>query len=170
MCNCISTIEKSPHRRQNGFGSNYIRGNVTNTTTTPDGLQAQGWRPRSLPGFAGLVGPLWTRKEESAWAYGVLAGPEHLNPAGLVHGGLLMSLMDHALSAIAWEAVGRRACVTVQMDTQFLRGARAGDFLLARGHVTRATSRLVFMSGTASVGDQQILAASALLKVLEGAP
>jgi uncharacterized protein (TIGR00369 family) len=100
----------------------------------------------------------------------VLAGPEHLNPAGLVHGGLLMSLMDHALSAIAWEAVGRRACVTVQMDTQFLRGARAGDFLLARGHVTRATSRLVFMSGTASVGDQQILAASALLKVLEGAP
>lgn len=137
---------------------------------TPETLQAQGWRPRVLPGFVGLVGPLWTRQEEPDWAYGVLAGPEHLNPAGLVHGGLLMSLMDHALSAIAWEAVGRRACVTVQMDTQFLSGARESQFLTARGRVTRATSSLVFMNGTVCVEDKEILAASALLKVLERAP
>ena len=32
-----------------------------------------GWKPRTLPGFAGLVGPLWTRKEDDGWAYG-LAG------------------------------------------------------------------------------------------------
>lgn len=143
---------------------------MTPPTTTPDSLQAQGWRPRSLPGFVGLVGPLWTRQEESGWTYGVLAGPAHLNPAGAVHGGLLMSLMDHALSAIAWESVGRRACVTVQMDTQFLSGARQGQFLLARGRVARASSSLVFMNGTVSVEGQQILAASAIFKVLDRLP
>ncbi|MGJ7505912.1 PaaI family thioesterase [Variovorax sp. GT1P44] len=143
---------------------------TTTITHTSDSLQAQGWRPRSLPGFVGLVGPLWTQQLASGWAYGVLAGPEHLNPAGVVHGGLLMSLMDHTLGAIAWEAIGRRACVTVQMDTQFLSGAREGQFLIAQGRVTRTTSSLVFMNGMVSVEDKQILAASALFKVLERSP
>jgi acyl-coenzyme A thioesterase PaaI-like protein len=81
-----------------------------------------------------------------------------------------MSLMDHALSAIAWEAVGRRACVTVQMDTKFLSSARKGSFLVARGRVTRATASMVFMNGMVSVENKEILVASALLKVLERAP
>lgn len=137
------------------------------TTTTSESLQQQGWRPRTLPGFAGQVGPLWTRKEASGWAYGILAAPEHLNPAGLVHGGLLMTLLDHALSAIAWEAIGRRTCVTVQMDTQFVSSAGNGQFLEARGRVVRATSSLVFMQGQISVGAAEIIQGSALLKVLE---
>ncbi len=127
---------------------------------------AGGWRQRALPGFVGLVGPLWTRKEEGGWAYGLLAGPQHLNPAGLVHGGLLTTLVDHALSAIAWEAVGRRACVTVQLDTHFVAAARGGQFLEARGRVVRATSSLVFMQGQVAVAGTEIVGASAVLKLL----
>ncbi|MEO8279404.1 MAG: PaaI family thioesterase [Ideonella sp.] len=128
---------------------------------------ANGWRQRALPGFAGLIGPLWTRKEGDQWAYGLLATAEHLNPAGVVHGGLLTSLVDHAVSAIAWQAIGRRACVTVQLDTQFLSAARAGQFLEARGRVVRATSSLVFMQGSISVGDAEIVSASALMKIID---
>ena len=76
----------------------------------------QGWRKRTLPGYAGLIGPLWVCKEEAGWAYGLLATADHLNPAGVVHGGLLTSLLDHGISAVAWEALGRRACVSVQLD------------------------------------------------------
>ncbi|WP_238446976.1 PaaI family thioesterase [Azohydromonas australica] len=133
---------------------------------TSDSLTSIGWRQRSLPGFIGLVGPLWTRKEESVWAYGLLATNEHTNPAGVVHGGLLTTLVDHALSSIAWESSGRRACVTVQLDTQFLSAAREGQFLEARGRVVRATSSLVFMQGEISVGGSAIVAASAVLKML----
>lgn len=134
---------------------------------------ALGWRQRALPGFVGLIGPLWTRKEDAGWAYGLLATRQHLNPVGVVHGGLLTSLIDHALSAIAWEALGRRACVTVQLDTHFLASAREGQLLEARGHVTRATASLVFVQGRISVGGADIVTASALLKVIEradGAP
>ncbi len=127
---------------------------------------ASGWRQRDLPGFVGLIGPLWTRKEESGWAYGLLATSQHLNPAGLVHGGLLTTLIDHALSAIAWEALGRRACVTVQLDTQFVQAGREGHFLEARGRVVRASSSLVFMQGHVAVAGTEILTASAVLKVM----
>ncbi len=127
---------------------------------------ASGWRRRSLPGFAGLIGPVWTRKEEAGWAYGVLATADHLNPAGLVHGGLLTTLVDHALSAIAWEALGRRACLTVQLDTQFLAAACGGHFLEAGGRVVRATSTLVFVQGHLSVAGTELVTASAILKAI----
>jgi uncharacterized protein (TIGR00369 family) len=135
-------------------------------TSAVGSLGDLGWRQRDLPGFIGRVGPLWTRKEEAGWAYGVLATAQHLNPAGLVHGGLLTTLIDHALSAIAWEAVARRPCVTVQLDAQFLLAAREGQLLEARGRVVRATSSLVFMQGQVVVAGAEIVTASAVLKVM----
>ncbi|MEN5159040.1 PaaI family thioesterase [Achromobacter spanius] len=124
----------------------------------------QGWRKRGLAGFAGLIGPLWVRKEDEGWAYGLLATADHLNPAGVVHGGLLTALLDHGISAIAWEALGRRACVTVQLDTHFLAAAREGQFLEVRGRVARATSSLVFMQGELSTDGQVVATAVAVLK------
>ena len=129
-------------------------------------LAAAGWRQRRLSGFAEHMGPLWARKEGEVWAYGILATGDHLNPAQIVHGGVLCALFDHMVSAVAWEAVGRRACVTVQLSTQFLAAAQAGQFLEARGRLVRATSSLVFMEGTVSTGERQLLFGSSVLKIV----
>ncbi len=146
---------------------------------TAESLAAEGWHCKTLPGFAGLIGPLWVRKEgvfnegvrkeAQAWAYGLLATADHLNPAGVVHGGLLTALLDHGLSAIAWQALDRRACVTVQLDTHFLAPARAGQFLEVRGQLLRATSSLVFMRGELSVAGNVVATGAAVLKVLAAA-
>lgn len=130
------------------------------------GLAADGWKERALPGFMGTAGPLWTRREADGWAYGLLATPAHLNPADMVHGGLLATLIDHALSAIAWEAAGRRPCVTVQLDTHYLAAGRQGQFLQARGQVLRKTASLVFVQGTVSADGCMLVSATAVLKVL----
>lgn len=117
---------------------------------------ADGWKERRVPGLLGLVGPLWTRREDTGWAYGLLARDELTNPAGLVHGGLVTTLADHALSAIAWEATGRQPCVTVQMDTHFLGAARPGDFLEARARVARQGGSLLFLEGAVAAGGEEI--------------
>jgi len=124
-----------------------------------------GWKLRALPGFIGLVGPLWTKREGDRWAYGFVAEDRHVNPAGLVHGGMLTTLADHALSAIAWEASARTACVTIALDVHFVAAARPGDFVVARGEVVRKTASLVFTRGHLAVGDREIAAATAILKV-----
>ena len=136
---------------------------------TAESLAADGWHQKTLPGFAGLIGPLWVRKEAQAWAYGLLATADHLNPAGVVHGGLLTAMLDHGLSAIAWQALDRRPCVTVQLDTHFLTAARAGQFLEVRGHVLRKTASLVFMRGELSVASHVVATGAAVLKVLAAA-
>ena len=139
---------------------------MNDLTELEKALQADGWKQRSLGGFANRFGPLWTRKESDGWAYGVLATQEHLNPAGLVHGGALCALFDHVVSAVAWEAVGRRACVTVQLNTQFLAAAREGQFLEARGRVTRATNSLVFVDGVVESSQIELLRGSSVQKIV----
>jgi len=132
---------------------------------TEDDLRQAGWKQRSLQGFIQSAGPLWTRREGAIWQYGLLTGPSHVNPAGVVHGGVLATLMDHALSAIAWEGVGRRACVTVQLNTVFLAPVLPGAFLKAEGQIVRTTRTLVFAQGEIAVDGEIVLTGTAVLKV-----
>ena len=129
-------------------------------------LDAAGWRQRKLGRFADRLGPLWTRKEAETWAYGILPTEDHLNPAGFVHGGVLCALFDHTVSTIAWEAVGRRACVTVQLSTQFLSAAREAQFLEARGKIVRLTTTLAFVEASVSTGPDELLRGSSVLKII----
>ena len=125
-----------------------------------------GWKPRTLDGFIGTIGPLWTRKENEVWAYGFVPTSQHTNPAGIVHGGLLMTLIDHALSAIAWEDAGRRACLTIQIDVRFLTAVKPPALIEARGRVVRRTASLSFTEGSLTVGADVVLTASAILKIV----
>lgn len=129
-------------------------------------LADAGWRQRKLGRFADRLGPLWTRKEDEGWAYGVLPTEDHLNPAGFVHGGVLCSLFDHTVSAVAWEAAGRRPCVTVQLNTQFMAAAREGQFLAARGRIVRMTATLAFVEASISTGPDELLRGSSVLKIM----
>lgn len=131
-------------------------------------LLSRGWKKRSLGGFIDCAGPLWTCKEEAGWAYGILAEDRHLNPARMVHGGLLETLMDHALSSIAWEASGRRKCVTLQMAMHFLAPASTGMFIEARGRVIHDTASTLFMQGMLTVDSRPVMSAQALMKILAG--
>ncbi|EJE49701.1 hypothetical protein, possibly involved in aromatic compounds catabolism [Acidovorax sp. CF316] len=125
-----------------------------------------GWQVRALGGFIAHAGPLWARREGEGWAYGFAIGPQHLNPAGVVHGGALLTLMDHAMSTVAWEAAGRVPCVTLQLDSHFAAPVGAGQFVEARAQVVRRTGSLVFMRGELQVGGSLVLAAQALMKPL----
>ena len=125
-----------------------------------------GWKQRSLHGFIQHAGPLWARREEHGWAYGFAVEARHLNPAGSAHGGALLTLMDHALSTVAWEACDRTACVTLQLDSHFVSPVRPGQFVQARAEVIERTGSLVFMRGELRAGESLVLTAHALMKAM----
>jgi acyl-coenzyme A thioesterase PaaI-like protein len=131
-------------------------------------LESAGWKRRNAGPFMNTIGPLWARKEQEFWTYGLVAQSHHLNPAKVVHGGLLQSLIDHALSAIAWEALGRTPCMTVQTDSQFLSSAKCDDFIVAHGMETHRTKNLVFMRGHLEVNGSRILSAQSIFKIAAG--
>ena len=134
---------------------------------TPESLTATGWKQHTLQGHMGQMGPLWSQPlETGGWRYGMCMEDRHLNPAGMVHGGVLLTLADHAMSAVAWQHSQRQPCVTVQLDSQFLAPARAGDWVQARVDITHSSRSMVFASAQLWVGSQQVLQAQGILKVL----
>ncbi len=138
---------------------------MANTMTRAQ-LEARHWKERTLAGYIGKAGPLWTCREPTGWAYGFLAAADHLNPAGVVHGGALTTLIDHAISTVAWEACDRAPCITLQLDTHFLSAVREGQFVEARAAISHRSGKLLFMNGTAVVEGRPVLAAQAILRVL----
>lgn len=77
--------------------------------------------------------------------------PELCNANGLVHGGVLMTLLDGA-SGLACTfndtATARRLSVTLAFTTQFIKAAREGDELTTFGAWRPSTSQSTFACET----------------------
>lgn len=125
------------------------------------------WREHLPPGLLTTLGPLLSRREAHGWAYGLQVDDRHLNQAGIVHGGTLTALIDHTLSTIAWEHSGKTPCLTVQLNTNFLRAAQPGQLLVARGSVTHGSGSMLFLDGSLHVDDTLVATAQAIMKRLK---
>lgn len=127
---------------------------------------AAGWRAHRLPGLMQTIGPLLTRQDERGWCYALELTDAHMNQAGIMHGGVCTALLDQALSTVAWQKAGRIACVTVQLDTQFLQPAKRGQLLIARATIVHEAGSLFFMTGTVDVETGPVATGQAILKRL----
>lgn len=129
--------------------------------------EADGWKQLRTEGFMSTVGPLWSRQDGQSWEHGMHVEPQHQNPLGIAHGGMLVTFIDQAISMIAWNAAGRRPCATIQLDTHFLASAKSGDFIVARAAVTRQSATLIFLRGVLIVQDREIMTAQGLMKIIQ---
>lgn len=95
--------------------------------------------------------------------------PRHLNRRGVAHGGLLMTLLDAALTRAARHAdMADHAVATVELKTSFLQPGRGT--LLARGHCVHRSGTLAFCEATVTDTEGRPVArASATLRYLRGA-
>ncbi len=65
-----------------------------------------------------------------------VVGPDHLRSRGVVHGGVLATLLDTALGlAASTRAPAGLDVVTAQLNANFVRPARHGERLLAEARV-----------------------------------
>lgn len=124
------------------------------------------WREMKIDGFMGLIGPLLSLREaDGTMVYGLNTGPSHRNFEGIVHGGVVTSLIDQAVALVAWKAADRRPTVTVQMDVQFMAAAKAGSLLQARVTIRQTTRHLMFLDTQVHCDDTHIAAAGAIMKI-----
>lgn len=133
---------------------------------TKQDIAPDGWKAVKIGGFMELVGPLLrSTMIENKNTYGLQTTEIHRNHIGLVHGGVLTSLMDQVLALVAWNAADRQPTMTIQMDTQFLGTAKAGDFLETRAAIRHATRSLIFVDAEISCATGPIASASAIMKI-----
>ncbi len=96
------------------------------------------------PGFGGLVGPFYAKREGRAISLGLRLEPRHLNSRGSCHGGLLATLADVALGyacVAAGEEGQSRNFVTIDLSIEYLASTQAGDWLYSEVQVLNADTR-----------------------------
>ena len=128
-------------------------------------LEHAGWALDPDSGFVGHVGGIWRRELDGQTQLAFIARDIHANRIGVVHGGMLMTFTDRALGMTVRLTTGAVRGATVSLTHQFLAPVRLGEFVEISPQVTKATSRLVFMSGTAFVGDAPVIAVQGVRRV-----
>ncbi|MCR2806049.1 PaaI family thioesterase [Paenibacillus soyae] len=83
--------------------------------------------------------------------------PSHLNLLGIVHGGVLMSLMDNAMGLIVMLAETDGKAVTATMNTHFLASSRGG-LLLCESELLHRTGRTLTLEARVKDEDGKLLA------------
>jgi uncharacterized protein (TIGR00369 family) len=114
--------------------------------------------------FAELVGPVCYRPSDDGIHIGWRAEDHHLNPGGVIHGGMLMMLVDDLMGATVYSQLGNDPKATVSLNSDFLSAAQAGDWVEGVGEITRHTRSLIFVRALLSVGDRPLLSAQAVWK------
>ena len=132
--------------------------------TGPD-LASDGWMSMDNDPMPAGMGTPCRKRHGDKWHYGLLTQVDHANPAGAVHGGVLVAFADHTLGCYVEAAAGGAPNVTIQLNTHFLAAVDPGSFLELRGEVTRATGSLVFVRGIISVGKRDVVAVDGIWRV-----
>ncbi|HSM97262.1 MAG TPA: PaaI family thioesterase [Rhizomicrobium sp.] len=121
---------------------------------------------RLIDPFENFVGPLYEIGEKLARRYAFVVDERHVNMRGVIHGGMLMTLADMTMGQAAWDACDHADVVTLNMQSQFIRGARLGEIVEVQPVLTRRTRSIIFLRGDFMVGDEIIFSCASLWKIL----
>lgn len=124
-----------------------------------------GWSMWQSDAFEQRAGPFYERFDEAEGGITAFrAGPEHMNGGGFMHGGCLMTFADSALFTIARPAMQDARGVTVNLAGDFLDAAKVGEFIEARGDITRGGRSLVFVRGLVTADGRPVLSFTGVIK------
>jgi acyl-CoA thioesterase len=107
---------------------------------------------------------------ESAATFGLTIRDDHLNPYGVVHGGVVYSLVDTAMGAAVHTrlAPGER-CATIEIKINYLAPVAEGE-LRAEAHLVERTKRIGVLEARVRAKDDQLVAVATGTFYIQGGP
>ena len=94
----------------------------------------------------------------------------HLNAAGITHGGYLSALIDAGAGTAAHRAAGNAPCVTISLDLKFISASKVGDEIIGKVKILKKTKTLVFLFCELKCENKIITSASGIWKILKVKP
>lgn len=99
--------------------------------------------------FWGYLGCEYVHADEQGATIRLKVQPHHLNTIGIVHGGVLSSLLDNAMGIAACIYKQEPHVVTGNLNVNFVQPMKGG-ILKVHAHVVHATRRLLTLQGSVS--------------------
>ena len=120
------------------------------------------------PGFMKHNGGVLFRTiSETEYEFKTLINENHLNAAGITHGGYLSALIDAGAGTAAHKASGNAPCVTISLDLKFMGASKTGDKVIGFTRILKKTNTLIFLFCELRCNDKIITSASGIWKILK---
>ena len=123
------------------------------------------------PGFMKHNGGILFRTvSEIEYEFKTIINENHLNAAGITHGGYLSALIDAGAGTAAHRTSGNAPCVTISLDLKFIGASKVGDEVTGFARILKKTNTLIFLFCELRCNDKIITSASGIWKILKIKP
>ncbi len=123
------------------------------------------------PGFMKHNGGVLFRNiSEREYEFKSTIKDNHLNAAGITHGGYLSALIDAGAGTAAHRSAENAPCVTISLELKFIGTSKIGDEIFGNVKILKKTKSLIFLFCELKCNNKIITAASGIWKILKVKP
>ena len=120
------------------------------------------------PGFMKHNGGLLFRNiSENEYEFKSTINNNHLNAAGITHGGYLSALIDAGAGTASHRSADNAPCVTISLDIKFIGSSKVNDEIYGKVKILKKTKTLVFLFCELNCNGKIITSASGIWKILK---
>ena len=119
------------------------------------------------PGFMKHNGGVLFKKiSETEYQFKSKINENHLNAAGIIHGGYLSALIDSGAGTAAHRSADSSPCVTISLELKFISAVKLGQELFGKTKIQKKTKSMVFLTCELTAEDKIVATASGVWKIL----
>jgi len=120
------------------------------------------------PGFMKHNGGLLFKNiSETEYEFKSTINENHLNAAGITHGGYIAALIDAGAGTSAHRSANDAPCVTISLDLKFIGASKTDDEIIGKTKILKKTNTLIFLFCELFCNEKIIASASGIWKILK---
>ena len=120
------------------------------------------------PGFMKHNGGLLFKNiSENEYQFKTTIKENHLNAAGITHGGFISAVVDAGAGTAAHRAADNNPCVTISLELKFISPVKLGQELIGTTKIQKKTKSMVFLTCELKVSGKIVATASGVWKILK---
>jgi len=112
-------------------------------------------------------GLLFKEISKSEYEFKTKIEKNHLNMAGITHGGYIASIIDAGAGTAAHRSTDGKPCVTISLDIKFIGSTMLGDKINGFTKIQKKTNSMVFLICHLECKGKLIATASGIWKILK---
>ena len=111
-------------------------------------------------------GILFRNISETEYEFKTTIKENHLNTAGITHGGYISTIIDSGAGTGAHRTANNSLCVTISLDIKFISTTKLGDEIIGFVKILKRTKSMVFLICHLKSNEKIIASASGIWKIL----
>jgi uncharacterized protein (TIGR00369 family) len=120
------------------------------------------------PGFMKHNGGLLFKTiSESEYEFKATIKENHLNAAGITHGGFIATFIDAGAGTAAHRIADKKPCVTISLEIKFISPVNLGQELIGKTKIQKKTKSMVFLTCELTTENKIVATASGVWKILK---